>query len=190
MRICLVHGIHVSDAQESLGAIAEALQSLGHDCQILDYGWVSVTRARVVVDDVLQELLERDPQVTIAHSNGNPIVYEAARQGLKLAAHIAYQPAMRRDTVWPESIGRVLVLHNRHDYAVRLGRIWRWVNPVSWFLPHRWGTAGAKGFSTRDSRVTQWDVASFDAASRGHSYLHRPTVARRWAPRINHWLTK
>lgn len=175
MKIVGVHGIRVSDGgQRSLAPVLDCFEKKGYDVDLLDYGRVGVLTNRFRLNSSVKELKKLEPDVTIAHSNGNVIVYHACRDGMKLNTHVAYQPAMRRDTVWPASIDRIVTLYNKGDWAVRFGRAWTWTNPVSWFYPHDWGSAGAHGFNGKDERMTQIDVAQY---KKNGSFLHEKQPA-------------
>ena len=170
MKIVGVHGIRVSDGgQKSLSSVLDCLEKKGYEVDLLNYGRVGLLTNRFRLNSAVESLQKLEPDVTIGHSHGNVVVYHACRDGMKLNTHIAYQPAMRRDTVWPNSIDKIVTLYNKRDWSVRFGRAWTWVNPVSWFHPHDWGSAGAHGFLGEDERMTQINVVKYN--KKGHSYM-------------------
>ncbi|MCC5809878.1 MAG: hypothetical protein JJU06_05845 [Ectothiorhodospiraceae bacterium] len=192
MHIVGVHGFNVRDGGlRSLEPTLAQLRRRGHTTARIDYGFVHLARVRLRMRRAVELLIAAQPEVVLAHSNGCPVTAEAIRQGLRLRAVIAYQPAMRRDAVWPFDAGRVLVLHNRRDCAVKLGRAWRVINPVSWFVPHYWGSAGAHGFTDPGYHVRQIDTEPLGFT--GHSYLSadrdgEAPAARYWAGRIHDFI--
>lgn len=176
-RIGFMHGFNVSDGGvSSLGPIAEELNLVhGYPAEMIRYGYQSLLTVRYNVQFAMDQLLAARPPVVFAHSNAVPVVYKAMYQtDYRPRAVIAYQPAHNRNRVWPPAPPSVLVLHNPRDIAVRAGRWWRWLNPVSWFVEeHYWGSAGARGYKNPGSAVSQVNTAPYY----GHSYLATDSLA-------------
>lgn len=189
----LIHGFNVSDGgQGSVGTFAPTLRQLGFSAKLHDYGWVGPIRLRLRNSEVVQALMDDiGPEDHIlAHSNGCLIAWELLRAGLACRSVIAIQPALRRDTLWPIGVERVLCLYNDEDVAVLGARLWRYINPVSWFNPHQWGMAGREGFSVPDPRLEQWDTLDPKhlLPVGGHSSVFRPPYRGYWAAQVGQWL--
>lgn len=188
MRIVGVHGFRVDDGGlRTLEPTLSELRRYGYRTRRIDYGHVHLLRVRLKMQDAVDLLVAKEPDIIFAHSNGCAVAHRAIEQGLKVQAVVAYQPAMRSDETWPERAGNVLVMYNPDDYAVLLGKWWRYINPFSWFVRHHWGEAGRTGFVDPAPHVAQVDVSEYGHT--GHSYLSSFKAARFWAPRIDSFLT-
>lgn len=186
MRIIGVHGIRVTDGGAgTLRPVLDELERQGHEVDLLDYGRVRAVTARYRTEAAAADLERMRPEVTIAHSHGNNVVHRALRDGMRLKAHVAYAPAMRREAIWPVTVRRILVIRNRKDWALMLGRGFTMINPVSWFRPHPFGSAGRSGYRGKDPRMTDIDAGSLGAGW-AHNYL--ADDPQMWANLIGPWI--
>lgn len=184
MRVALLHGFNVRDGGEAtLGAWESCLRTAGHDAQLFDYGWVGPIRVRLENMDVVDRLADWRPEVIIGHSNGATIAWRYAQTGAPLAGVVAVQPALHTKARWPSNVKRIACLYNPGDWAVYAGKLWRLLNPVSWFVRHPWGAAGRYGFKHTDRRFSQYNTARDPLFPyRGHSISQLSTAgARYWA---------
>lgn len=193
MNTHLIHGFNVSDGgKASIGKLAPWVRHpIRHD-----YGWTFLFRLRWVNEQTVEELLPsiRPGDVLIGHSNGCLICWELAqeldRRDIGLAAVVCIQPALRRDTLWPDDLP-VLCLHNDQDWIVSLGRAWgRFIsaaNPIR--DRHGWGAAGRHGFTAGQPLVSNLDTGSCDPKALGHSGVFRSPALEHWCWMIRLWLT-
>lgn len=199
MRIALVHGFNVWDGGEaSLGDWDSALHTAGHNTWLIDYGWTGLLRVRLENMNVVDSLERYRPDVIIGHSNGAAIAWQYAQTGAPLAGVVCVQPALNTETVWPANVGRIVCLYNGDDWAVLAGKVWRLLNPVSWFRRHPWGAAGRYGFERADRRFDlDRRFRQFDTARDphhpycGHSISHLSRDgAHYWARRAFNEVTQ
>lgn len=178
IRFC--HGFNVRDGgQRSLGDLAtEYSRQLQMPALLFNWGWSRVTTVRFrtggAIDDFIQRQRENPARVWVGHSHGCHIICTAYRSlpddVEPPEALVLIQPAMNVNYRLP--FVPILVRYNPHDLAVKLGQIWRRVNPVSWFWRHPWGAAGRYGFDnpTRLTRQVDTSVKTHgQSAYRGHS---------------------
>ncbi|MEX1197795.1 MAG: hypothetical protein WEB57_08060 [Pseudohongiellaceae bacterium] len=192
-RVHLVHGFNVSDGgSDTVGKLAPYFALQGFEVVDHDYGWVFLLRLRRRNEKVVRRLeAECQPgDVLIGHSNGALLCWEALHQGCKPSSVICIQPAMRKDTHWPESIP-VLCLFNRKDRIVSLGRAWsRFISVANPFRNrHGWGAAGRHGFVVGQPNVRNQDTDQPPVPARGHSGIFGIRELLHWGPRIQRWAT-
>lgn len=184
----LIHGFNVSDGGR--GSVRRLARWLP-DPVPHTYGWVFLLRLRWINDRTVEEMLPtiRPGDVLIAHSNGCLIAWRLVMAGAPVAAVVCIQPALRRDTHWPERLP-VLCCHNQDDGAVGWGRIWgRFISVANpWRNRHGWGAAGKHGFTAGQALVTNWDTGDDAIPATGHSGIFREPALSRWGPKISRWL--
>ena len=124
-----------------------------------------------------------DGDCLVTFSNGANIAYRAVETaGVEIALWVAIAPALPHDSAPPPEVGRMIVMHNDGDDAVRMGAAWTRINPAAWFRPpeSRWGSMGRYGYTEEDERVENW------AGRRGLGHLgwfdDEPT--EHWAPKV------
>ena len=186
MRVALIHGFRVSDGgRGTVDRLAPILEAEGHEplTKPFDYGWVGLIRVRLANREVVDRLLKLAPDAVVCHSNGAAIVWRAAQQGLALRVAILVQPALAHDACFPPAVERIQCSYNHGDWAVQLGRVWRVVNPVSWFARHAWGAAGYYGLTACD-RAENIDTGEGPVPAYGHSAIWQPERLCYWAPRM------
>lgn len=193
-KVHLIHGFNVSDGGEkSILRLAPHLERLGLPYIAHNYGWVGPLLLRWHNAQTIREIKDSiEPgDVLIGHSNGALICWELVQAGAPVSAVVCIQPAMRRDTLWPEDID-VLCLYNKRDWAVTFGRIWGRFASVArpWKGRHGWGAAGRHGFTAGQKRITNIDtcplLSCLDAC--GHSRIFKTPPIRLWGPRIALWV--
>lgn len=188
----LIHGFNVLDGgRGSVGRLVPWL----HGARRYDYGWTFLLRLRWVNDSAVHELLHsiKTGDVLVAHSNGCLIVWRLAwelrKRGIRLGAVICIQPALRRDTLWPDDLP-VLCAFNPDDWIVELGRMWgRFVSVAQpWRERHGWGAAGRHGFTSGQALVENRDTAEEHPQALGHSGIFVPPALEHWAWEMRTWL--
>lgn len=191
MTTWLVHGFNVSDGGR--GSIGRLKPYLEGDVRRFSYGWTGLLKLRVTNRQAERQLLQlvRPGDVLIGHSNGALVCHRVAqRLGDQLAAVVVINPALRRDTRWPDSLP-VLCLANSTDWVVQLGRVWSRLVSLGRVVPQGWGAAGRYGFTSHQPNVTNYDTAMawWTYPVRGHSGLFEGrTAPRYWGGMIRTWL--
>lgn len=182
-----IHGFNVWDGGEgTLGNIAPYFD----DPVLHDYGWTFLFRLRFTNDRTVERLLKHiEPgDVLVAHSNGCLIAWQLVMAGAPVSAVICIQPALRKDTLWPENLP-VLCCHNKKDWIVNLGRVWGRLMSVTqpWRERHGWGAAGRHGFTSRQPRVVNWDTDVGVYPAQYHSGFFRIPARAYWGPLVGDW---
>lgn len=186
----LIHGFNVWDGGKgSIGRLSPWMQEpITHD-----YGWTFLFRLRWVNDRTVERTLPdiKPGDVLVAHSNGCLIAWRLVMAGAPVSAVVCIQPALRRDTRWPDTLP-VLCLHNRGDWIVSLGRVWgRFVSAANpWGSRHGWGAAGKHGFTSDQPMVVNWNTGESDPPATGHSGVFGQPALGHWANRIRLWLAR
>lgn len=110
------------------------------------------------INDIESKLESGD--TLVGHSNGCLIAYKLVErmiaQGKTPKAVVTIAPAMRRDTEWPPGDYRVLCIYNPYDWVVEAGRVWGRLFGAETGIAHGWGAAGRKGFTTPDTRISNF----------------------------------
>lgn len=186
----LIHGFNVLDGGKgSIGRLTPWL----HDPVPHSYGWVFLLRLRWINDRTVEQMLPtiQSGDVLIAHSNGALIAWRLVMAGAPVSAVVCIQPALRRDTRWPEWLP-VLCLHNDDDWIVSMGRAWgRFVSVANpWRLRHGWGAAGRYGFYAMQPMVENWDTLHGPFPAAGHSGIFQGCALSYWAPKIARWINE
>lgn len=176
MRVHIIHGIHVSEPKDSIGAIAPYFENYGHEAIVHSYGHITALTARFRNPGIAQRIgtQVRPGDVLIGHSNGCDVIRRIAENGTSFAGAILFNPALDCDIQFAEGIDWIDVYHNRDDVAVALARLLLW---------HPWGVMGRDGYTGSDPRVTNidtWADVNRHTEGRGHSGV----IARlfKWAP--------
>jgi pimeloyl-ACP methyl ester carboxylesterase len=180
--IILLHGFNVADGGRNS---VRKLEPYIEGVEIApDYGWTGVIGLRCANRRAIETIgptLKRG-DVLIGHSNGALICWELAiRYPNKIAGVIVINPALRRDTLWPESLP-VMCVHNATDWVVELGRMWARLVSLGGLNFHGWGAAGRHGFTSRQARVRNWDSSKglISKPVRGHSGLFKRPQVEPW----------
>ncbi len=144
----------------SMANVVPYLESHGLEVAPHIYGWVDPINVREANQQIAEQIARvcQPGDVLMGFSNSGLIVHDAIEAGAQPCAAVVLQPALRRDTQWPDGEYRVLCTFNRGDWVVQLSRSWgRLVQRtgVEW---HGWGAAGRHGFTHPDPRITNWDT--------------------------------
>lgn len=188
MTTWVVHGFNVWDGGEgSVGALLPFID----DGRLHSYGWTGLVGLPCANSRAVRSLLETiEPGDSIvAHSNGSLIAWQTA-QIVPLSAVVCINPALRRDTVWPDSLP-TLCLHNSTDWVVQLGRVWGRLTDWDGVKAAGWGAAGRYGFTQGQDNVKNWDTAApyWGRPVAGHSGMFKePRDAEYWGGLIRSWL--
>lgn len=185
-----IHGFNVWDGGKgSVGKLARHFP----DPVVHDYGWTFLLRLRFVNDRTVEKILPciKPGDTLVAHSNGCLIAWQLVMAGAPVAAVICIQPALRRDTRWPEDLP-VLCCYNPSDYVVELGRMWsRFVSVANPLRDrHGWGAAGRSGFTRGQPCVVNWNTETPPCPATDHSGMFESPARQYWAPKLNDWRRK
>lgn len=187
-----IHGFNVWDGgSASVDKLIPYFQTQGYEIGDHDYGWVGPLLLRSRNDAVVKEIRGRvqDGDILIGHSNGCLICWQLVTQyGIKASSVICIQPALRRDTTWPEGMP-VLCLFNKKDRAVSIGRWWArfWSVANPFRDRHGWGAAGRHGFTKAQPKVVNWNTNSLPVPAKGHSGIFRSAPLMHWGVKILQW---
>lgn len=151
-KITLLHGWKVRNAKKSVGVLADPLRDLGHDVDVISYGyllWPAQTALRSrQVSKMLSTIVEPETLV-VAHSNGAYVAWELSYHSDVPLRMVWVNPALDRHLTPGSSVDYCLLFHNRHDWAVWLAK---WIPGINW------GDAGRLGYKPlpewkKDERV-------------------------------------
>jgi len=193
MKVYLLHGYNVHNADETVGQCEPVLRAMGYDPHTIEYGHVGLFELRPRNETAAKMLpsIVKPGDVLITHSNGAAIAYESALEdNLKgLAALIMFNPALDENIKFPNATAeRIVVAINKTDTPVLGGRLWRKITKYSPFSieygKHLWGAAGRLGFKRREHYTAHIEMSDGPHAAEGHSGHFRPPE------KINHWLRK
>lgn len=183
----VLHGFNVRD--NGLGSTCKLLPGLReagltpypHDMGVLGIADLRC-RNRELVNSLLPLIADGD--VLIGHSNGALLCHELMRSGARPSAVVTINPAMKRNTEWPEWLP-VLCLHAKDDYTVRIGLLWSKIASMRQ-AGHGWGAAGRHGFECE--RVKNIEISRHKIApASGHSGTFADGVVDYWAYRMGRW---
>lgn len=185
MTTWITHGFNVSDGGQ--GSVGRFLPYID-DARMHTYGWTGLVGLPCANARAVRSMLSviRPGDSIVAHSNGCLIAWQIA-QIVPLSSVVCINPALRRDTEWPEGLP-VLCLHNSTDWVVNLGRVWGRLFDWDGIKTAGWGAAGRHGFDSGQSMVYNWDTSGecWGAPVRGHSGVF--DRADYWGPIIGRWL--
>lgn len=157
MKTHLIHGFNVSDGGKDT---TMRWRDFFPGPVVHDYGWTGLLmlrwRNRRVVDELTKQVNSSD--ILVGHSNGALICWQIA-QRVQPRCVVVVNPAMRRDTEWPEHLP-VLCLYSSQDWVVQLGRMWSRLVSLGGIRPHGWGAAGRYGFTVGQPLVYNFDMAN------------------------------
>ena len=185
--ITLIHGFNVKDPMSSVGKLKYYFHN---HTQIFDYGWrfFSVLwHNKKDAERLVKEIKPNRWNILFGHSNGCAIAVEAARQGAKIDTLVCINPALKVDTKFPESIKRILVIHTKNDKPTQAARFFDKVPFIQIVIPNAWGAMGAKGYTGKDYRVTNWDLSNY---LEGHSDFFRQHNLEQLMPEIKDFLSE
>lgn len=187
-----IHGFNVWDGgAASVDKLIPYFQAKCFDIGDHDYGWVGPMLLRSKNDQVVEEIREhvKDGDILIGHSNGCLICWQLVTDcGIKPAAVICIQAALRKDTEWPKGTP-VLNLFNKKDKAVSLGRFWArfWSVANPFRDRHGWGAAGRHGFTKAQPMVINWNTDKPPVRAQGHSGVFETEPLQYWGLKSVQW---
>ena len=158
MKNFLVHGFNVKNPNKLTGKLNKYLP----DSFMFNYGWrfFSVLWHNKQDAKKLKRYLNSDLYSNVfAHSNGAAIAVEAARQGAFIKTLVCINPALKVKTRFPDNIGKVIIIHTRHDKPTRVAAFFDAVPLIGLLVPNAWGAMGAKGSSIKDSRIVNLELS-------------------------------
>jgi len=165
--VCLIHGFNVWDkGKGTVGKLRPYIEAEGFEVLELPYRWIGVIQTyfynRVLAKRFAKRLKGRKV-ILVAHSNGNVIAnIMVERYGVQAEGLVAINPALDRDTKFPQAYKFIHVYHNKGDVATRIAR----------FIPaHAWGEMGSVGYIGGGHRAINFDTAHTKGMSHvwGHS---------------------
>lgn len=182
----LIHGAFVT-GDPQIGKLAE--YTPGNDL-LHNYGFAAPPLIKIANWRAVDEIAERikTGDTLVMHSNGGPVGYKAAQRAIEAGrvpkAMVFIAPAMRRDTRFIEGDYRVLCIYNPGDWVVELGRVWARLFEAETGIAHGWGSAGRLGFTTNDTRVSNFP------ADRGgwEQHIMPDDYIEEVGPKIGRWL--
>lgn len=182
MAVHLIHGFNVSDGGKNTVRKLEPFipgMEKAHD-----YGWTGLLFLKCNNAEAVRQIEAKiqPGDILIGHSNAGLIIWELAQKHAdNLAGVILINPALRRDTIWPEGL-HVMCLHNSTDWVVQLGRMWARLVSLGGLRFHGWGAAGRYGFDQKSETLSNWDTASnmWSVRTEGHSGIFKE-------PSLSHW---
>lgn len=182
----LIHGFNVHDPERSVGKLKKYLDN--HF--MFEYGWrelISVMLLNKRDAKELKLIIEacNDKAVIFAHSNGCAIAVESAKQGANIDTLVCINPALKCNTVFPDTIKRIIVIHTKHDKATKAARFFDKIPFIQIFIPNAWGAMGAKGHKVIDKRVKNWDLS---ARLDGHSDFFEDDNLEWHMPELKKWI--
>ncbi len=151
-QIVLAHGFNVHDGgQNTTDKLIPHLEAAGHQVIQADYGYFGLFGVRFFNKHIAKVIAGMTPEdsIGIGHSNGCAILVEAARQDAPFKRLILINPALDRDTEFPEQIERVDVFHNMDDFVVTTSK---------WLPWHPWGDMGRLGYNGVSLRVVNHET--------------------------------
>ena len=169
IKTVLVHGFNIND--EGKHTVQKLLPALKrrHKGVVKNwaYGWFGlfsvIFRNKSVAKGIkayLEQSVWQTDNYAVGHSNGCAILVEAARQGCKFKRLLLINPALKVDTVFPDSIESIVIVHTEADKPTRTARFFDRVPLVQLIVPNAWGAMGALGYQGKaDKRVTNKDMS-------------------------------
>lgn len=190
MRVHLIHGFNVNDGG------AGTVGNLGpyFPTHVLHkIGFIGLINLRCRNREIVRYLMERvaPGDVLVGHSNGALICQRLVEAGVKPRAIVLINPALRRDTKFPEGVP-VLCLYSDGDMTVQLGRMWSRLVSLGGIRAHGWGAAGRYGLTEQQPSVKNVNMNSRIYGSNrasGHSTALKFPFVKYWGPFIKNWLS-
>lgn len=182
--IILVHGFNVKDPAETVGRLIPYLDNpimFNYGWRFFSVLWHNRKDAKVLKNNLNNALGQNDERVVFGHSNGAAIAVEAARQGAKIDVLVLINPALKCNTVFPDTIKKVIVIHTKHDKATKAARFFDKVPFIQLAIPNAWGAMGTKGHKGKDARVMNWNLSD---DLKGHSDFFNKDNLDKFMPEI------
>jgi len=173
----LLHGFNVRDkGEDTIEIMRPQLREITKGSLIsYRYGWLGLfgvmlknKKIAKAIAGIQSAEMKENNIFAVAHSNGAAIIVEAARQGAKFDKVLLINPALKVKTVFPESIGEVIVVYTKHDKPTQTARVLDKIPLLCLFIPNAWGAMGKVGYKGKDPKVTNIDASS---VLDGHSDL-------------------
>lgn len=154
-----IHGFNEDEPKETVGKLANDLEAF----ILFNYGWRGLIGVIFTNKRHATELYEFSKTIDIpdvyAHSNGAAIAVEAARQGMGIKNLVLINPALKRNTVFPDTIERVIVIYTKHDVPTKAAQIADKIPVLCWFVCNAWGAMGREGALTSDPKVVNFNAS-------------------------------
>ena len=178
----LLHGFNVmdkgADTVEKLRPyIKEEVISFPYGWHLLSILWHNKKVAKDLCAHTRNMTLLGDVYA-VGHSNGCAIIVEAARRGALLDSILLINPALHVNTVFPDSLRRIVVVYTKHDAPTRAARFFNKIPFLRKLVPEAWGAMGAEGYKGKDPRVLNMNMSG---VLKGHSDLFEDGVIEKVA---------
>lgn len=118
------------------------------------------------IKDYLSRIEAGKSVYAVGHSNGCAILVNSARQGARYDKLLLINPALKVDTVFPDNIGQIIVVHTNNDAPTNVARILDKIPFLCLAIPNAWGAMGKVGYQGKDKRVINLDMTD---VLNGHS---------------------
>lgn len=188
--IHLIHGFNVSD---NGAKTVKKMQPYLSDSISHAVGMIGLLDLRCRNAAVVKRLapLIAGEDILIGHSNGCLIIWRLIEAGVKPKAIVLINPALRRDTKFPNDIP-VLCLHSSGDNVVQFGRMWSRLTSLGGLTPHGWGAAGRYGLTSQQKNVESVDIGEsyWKHTVRSHSGIFREPAVEYWGGFVKGWLSR
>ena len=185
----LLHGFNVKDrGHDTTSRIVPFLKKVVDSGDIINqsYGYFNLWDVLWKNKKVAKKLTRRveafnhgSKVMAVGHSNGCAIINAAAKMGAHFDTVLLINPALNVNTKFPPTIGKIIVLHTKHDKAVRAARFFDAIPFVEWLVPDSWGAMGAKGATRRDRRVI-----NINTKVDGHSSIFSKSNLSKFGPMV------
>ena len=149
-RVHIIHGIHVSEPDNSVGKLRPYFETYGYPVLVHDYGHIFAWQARFRNEGIAERIAKhvQPGDIVIGHSNGCAIIHLMAKKGVQFKGAVLINAALDRDAQIENGAEWVHVYHNKGDGWTSLSRLLFW---------HPWGAMGQKGYEGPDRRVRNFD---------------------------------
>ena len=184
----LVHGFNVKDDGDSTINKVEPflLADATHEYTKWKYGWFGLLsvlfKNKKVAKKIARNMNKRHSACTnaIGHSNGCAILVETAKRA-KIETLILINPALKVDTKFPASIGKIICFYTKHDKPTKTAAFFDRVPVIQLIIPNAWGKMGAKGYAGPDGRVQNINMS---ADVGGHSEIFKDQNIQKYGEMI------
>lgn len=165
-RVVFLHGWNVKDGGEgTVDTLVPFFNEWGWDTDKdeADYGFIfwrmlSIVGRALFTKKIIKRIVPalEKADLIITHSNGANFATRALKllpeemHNTKVVVH--FSPALNKKTKIPPAVKSQLVVHTRHDKAVKAAKF---------LLLSNWGNMGAVGYMGYDQRNTNLDATNF-----------------------------
>lgn len=171
----LVHGYNVSDGgKDTVQTMQKHFRALSNEV-VFNWNYGHFNLMNVIfqnkkvakkIKDYVGEIEAGKSIYAVGHSNGCAILVNSARQGARYDKLLLINPALKVDTVFPDNIGQIIVIHTNNDKPTNVAGILDKIPFLCLAIPNAWGAMGKVGYQGKDKRVINLDMTD---VLNGHS---------------------